>query len=378
MIDMIKAMQSEAHGWANLDDLKICLRRVLPTKRNYRFSIHIDQSGSMAGEPTKYAMQATTMLMDTLEFLTIDYNIIGFSDVPSEYKRFGEGPLGDDEARNKILRLIEIGAGNGGTNDVASVDLGIERFDNEYADRKVMIIITDAQGETEKMKERIAQAREKGIEVIAIGIGALMGEYVTKVYGARGVVVDHARYLPEEISRILEQELSGDSTIDAPSAHLMAPFVVQASMSASTSSEKVTVPFNGTLLQVKVGYTEVAGANGVSYAFSIMPAEHQFDDAAKSVASEVLKDIEDGKDSSIVQCLLVNATGVIANEITNGGKLSRVLPFKGSWKAETDNGQCRIVSQNSKEKRSIFQPKTLEKMKSNTEVDSVNQMQCAA
>jgi len=189
-----KIIQSESHGWMQEDDFKVFTRRILPTKRDYKLSFVIDQSGSTAGEPTKRAMEAMVLFMEALEYLDIDYNVIGFSDAPSEYKKFGAGRL-DEDARNDLVIKTELGAGSGGTNDKDGIDEAVEKMTVQVGDRKIIIVVTDGQGTNGPIDGVLKKARERGIEVIGIGIGETVQGYVKANYDY-AIEVQHAKDLP--------------------------------------------------------------------------------------------------------------------------------------------------------------------------------------
>jgi hypothetical protein len=117
---ILRIIQSEAHGWMNENDFKIFKRRIVNTRRDYRFTLIIDQSGSMAGEKKDRSMQSMVYFIEVLEYLKIPYEIIGYSDSPSVYKSFEEGML-DEEGRYALVETVEVGAASGGTNGRAAL-----------------------------------------------------------------------------------------------------------------------------------------------------------------------------------------------------------------------------------------------------------------
>src|SRR5262249_43258529 len=123
--DIRKVMESDRRGWMNPSDMYVLLRRVLPTKRNQKLQLVIDQSVSMSGEKAKRAMETLVMFMERLEFLGIDYEVIGFSDGASIYKEFGRGRLSEHE-KNEVINDVEKGNMSGGTDDKSAIELATQ------------------------------------------------------------------------------------------------------------------------------------------------------------------------------------------------------------------------------------------------------------
>jgi hypothetical protein len=231
-----RMMQSDAHDWMNENDFKVFMRRVLPTKRNHKFCLMIDQSGSMSGEKSKKAMQALVLFMETLEYLGIDYNVIGWSDAPSVYKEFGKGKL-DEDQRNEVVITTEMGNGSGSTNDKTALATGIDLIDQESGDQKVIINLTDGEGTSGSIRPELKLAQEKGIKVIAIGISEAMA-YVRKNYGAENsVLVSQIDELPESVGDILMEEILGEPTT-SPAIQKM----VQQFQGSSKTKKVATIP----------------------------------------------------------------------------------------------------------------------------------------
>lgn len=86
-LDLAKVMQFQADR--TLYD-KIWERKTIPQEIDYRFSLLVDLSGSMAGEKTEQTFRGVILLAEVLNRLGIKTQILGFQDVPILYKDFND------------------------------------------------------------------------------------------------------------------------------------------------------------------------------------------------------------------------------------------------------------------------------------------------
>ena len=198
-LDIRKAMTMKKTG-----DMDIWLRRVKPTKRSFKFSIILDESGSMGGgksEVSQDALKALVLFMEVLSRLEIDFSLIGFDNAPSVHKHFNEQFKHKD--KNALLtEVMEYLSRGGSTYDAAAVQMAIGQLEKESSDSKVIIVITDGCGTGPvKVGKVIREAREKHIEVIGVGIGAGM-HYVSSVYLPH-VTVATMEELPQSVAKLL-------------------------------------------------------------------------------------------------------------------------------------------------------------------------------
>ncbi|MBN1594490.1 VWA domain-containing protein, partial [candidate division FCPU426 bacterium] len=200
-----RLMRSIFRGFANPGDLRFFEKPLLPIKRRYAVSLIIDQSGSMWGKKSKVASQTNAMMMKIFNDLEIPLACYGFADGLDKYQDFSD--QFSDEDRNRIMRQIEIAYGaGGGTNDRAAVALASNDLHQQDADRKIMFVITDGEGNYGDVKPVLAEAKKRGIEVIAIGLGpeskTVLQSYTHSIY------VPRVQELPEKISHYLENEFA--------------------------------------------------------------------------------------------------------------------------------------------------------------------------
>ena len=95
-------------------------------------------------------------------------------------------------------------AGGGGTNDLEGIKLSEALLDNQDAEEKTIIVITDGAG-VEETADYVRKLEARGITVIAIGIGAGT-EAVTEVYSNHYQSEDF-RNLPKTLLRVLTRRL---------------------------------------------------------------------------------------------------------------------------------------------------------------------------
>ncbi len=212
-------IKSEARGWRNQDDFKVFKRKLLPTKRDYKFSLLIDVSGSMAGERMRYALQTAVTFMESLERLGIDFNLLGFAEKVYLYKNFSPNQTSPETLnvgeKNRLIEAVER-AGGGATWDAEAVltalkgdsQKGISGLYDQNGERRVLIVMTDGEGNgagSNEMGEVLAEAKRQGVEVIGVGIGAGMA-YVQKRY-PRYILEPTMETAPQAIADVLEREV---------------------------------------------------------------------------------------------------------------------------------------------------------------------------
>ncbi len=195
-INLRKAMSMEYTGKTD-----IWLRRVNPTKRSYKFSLVIDESGSMGFEKKKInAIHSLVLFQEVLSRLDIDFSIIGFSEDAWTHKEFGKSFKYEnkDQLISEILSYINHGRS---TNDGGALALAISHLENQDGDARIAIVITDGEGNLgPPIDEYLKLARRKHIGVIGIGVGPGMEN--VKKYPAY-VLVTVVEDLPKAITKLL-------------------------------------------------------------------------------------------------------------------------------------------------------------------------------
>lgn len=206
-LDIRRLIQYEANF--KTDD-KLWLRRNIPSKKDYKFTLVIDESGSMGGKHGERAIEALLLFMETLDFLEINFEIIGFNDAPSIHRKFN-GKMSVPEKEDMIDEVSRY-MGSGCTADADALKLGIDNMKKQSGERRIILVLTDGQGNINTtgmtMENILKEAENKDIEVIGIGIGEGM-EYVQKTYPYHVTVPDMDE-LPLEVAALLEHRILGE------------------------------------------------------------------------------------------------------------------------------------------------------------------------
>jgi MoxR-like ATPase len=194
-----RAMKLDGQG-AGRDD--IWYKRVEATKRKYKVTILVDESGSMLDKrhPT---LQAAVMLIESLHRLQVDIEIIGFAETAQIHLPYGT-PI-TPEVKERLLAALETSVGaRGGTHDADAVKRALDRILAEDGDERIIFVLTDGDGNgPSKLSSVLPQAEAGRVGVIGVGIGPGM-EYVRTSY-PRHVLVPEYWQLPMEIKKQVEQ-----------------------------------------------------------------------------------------------------------------------------------------------------------------------------
>ena len=165
----------------------------------------LDESGSMGGDKWLNAMRGLIMGGEALNQLEIDFGVVGFSDNSRVHKELSSDY---EQKREAMLSDIESSQG-GGTNDSQGIETALEMFERGDPEvEKVMIVITDGQGNVDRVKALQHVAAEKGVHIIGVGIGP-GNEFVKDVY-MEGLVVENLFNLPVELAELVQKKIEGD------------------------------------------------------------------------------------------------------------------------------------------------------------------------
>src|SRR5262249_56725246 len=122
--------------------------------------------------------------------------LIGFSDQARVHKAFGE-PL-TPETKDRVIAELSAHIGKGDTHDADAVALALERIVKEDAERRLILVVTDGEGNgPSSLADVLPRAAQAGVTVIGVGVGAGMG-YVKQAY-PRHVLVETIDRLPAEL-----------------------------------------------------------------------------------------------------------------------------------------------------------------------------------
>jgi cobalamin biosynthesis protein CobT len=154
-------------------------------------SVLIDCSGSMndyGGERIKTAQEIAIQLGKILDKADVSFSVTGFqgtrdadgytcraewSRVVTEYTRFVPFKTWKESLSKASAKLGAIDqCADGGTPDYASLTLALEDLSRQEEQRKILFLLTDADGyNVDRMKKVQSLANKLNIKVIAIGIG---------------------------------------------------------------------------------------------------------------------------------------------------------------------------------------------------------------
>ena len=196
-LNLRKAMTMPVTG-----DTKIWKRRIKPVKRSFKFSLVVDESGSMDESVKRInAIHSLVLIQEVLSRLDIDFSIVGFSNSPTTHKNFSSKfkHLRKEYLLSEILASFNRG---GGTNDGAAVSEAVRQLTYEDGESRIAIVITDGEGNGETpLSSALEEAKRKGIKVVGIGIGDAM-HYVKTQYRPY-ILVPEVRELPKVLAKLL-------------------------------------------------------------------------------------------------------------------------------------------------------------------------------
>ncbi len=247
-IDMRRLINSMARGFT---DMRFYKQRILPQQKNVKFTIVVDESGSMEGmgESGKAASQnasakgyralmGVTLLMEVLESLGIDFAVRGYYDTTHLHKRFkgqrippgkeseylepGHVDIQDGYTtrveKESLIGELYQSIGRGGNNEGPALAAAIRDAGEAGGEKHFIIVITDGMGNVSDIKTQVEGLRERSgrvggtkVELIAVGLSN-DAQYVPENYGGKYSIWlkdDEIHKLPAELKRILHEVIRG-------------------------------------------------------------------------------------------------------------------------------------------------------------------------
>ena len=189
-------------------DLKVFLKRRLPTQRDHKIFLMLDESGSMDEPKRTSALAGLLVFMEALDHIGIDYGVIGFSDSPIIHKELGVKL--DTAGRRLLFEEVSMSIPGGSTADADALQLATNILKDQPEDSsRWIIMVTDGEGNVnttgKTFEELQKEALEQKIEVLGVGLGEEVTE-VIKRYKS-GIQIDDVEELPSVVSNILEERL---------------------------------------------------------------------------------------------------------------------------------------------------------------------------
>ncbi|HBH87738.1 MAG TPA: hypothetical protein DDY17_09095, partial [Syntrophaceae bacterium] len=189
-------------------DLRVFLKRRLPTQRDHKIVLALDESGSMEEPKRTSALAGLLVFMEALDHIGIEYAVIGFSDSPVMHKGFGR-KLGPSD-RRLLFDEVSMYIPGGSTADADTLQLATNILKDQPEDSsRWIIMVTDGEGNVnttgKTFDELQKEALDQKIEVLGVGLGEEVTE-VIKRYKS-GIQIDDVEELPSVLSSILEEKL---------------------------------------------------------------------------------------------------------------------------------------------------------------------------
>ncbi|MCC7345102.1 MAG: VWA domain-containing protein [Deltaproteobacteria bacterium] len=160
--------------------LSVFKRKTEPTAKDYRFSLLLDASGSMAdnGPRQRGGLGLATMFADVFERLELPYSLDAFHDSYVPIKGF-EKRLRTSAERNGLFNQMVLDTwGGGGTNLrqglAGSLKRILEEQRKDKRDREFLFVLTDGEEthlEGPEVRTLCEEAAKRGVIVVGIGIG---------------------------------------------------------------------------------------------------------------------------------------------------------------------------------------------------------------
>ena len=189
-------------------DLKVFLKRRLPTQRDHKIILALDESGSMDEPKRTSALAGLLVFMEALDHIGIDYGVIGFSDSPIMHKELGVKL--DNAGRRVLFDEVSLCIPGGSTADADALQLATNILKDQPEDSsRWIIMVTDGEGNVnttgKTFIELQKEALDQEIEVLGVGLGEEVTEVIKRY--ASGMQIDDVEELPSILSGILEEKL---------------------------------------------------------------------------------------------------------------------------------------------------------------------------
>lgn len=189
-------------------DLRVFLKRRLPSQRDHRIVLALDESGSMDEPKRTSALAGLLLFMETLDTIGIDYAVIGFSDSPVIHKSFG-GTLTPPD-RRLLFEEVSLFIPSGSTADADALELATGILKEQPQDTlRWIIMVTDGEGNVNTTGKTFAELQEEAlqekIEVLGVGLGEEVTEVKNRYKSA--IQVKEVEALPLVLSSVLEDKL---------------------------------------------------------------------------------------------------------------------------------------------------------------------------
>jgi MoxR-like ATPase/HEAT repeat protein/Mg-chelatase subunit ChlD len=193
-------------------DMHVFLKRRRPTKREHRIVLVIDESSSMREPKRTPALTGLLLFAEALDYLAIDYAVIGFAETPIIHKRFGKNLT--QQERESLFASVATRMAHGTTADADALALATRLLEVEPENAlRLIIMISDGEGNvntTGKTFQELQNIAEKqNIPVIGIGLGQEI-TVLQKRYN-RSIHVPAVEKLPKILGGVIEKSVIATS-----------------------------------------------------------------------------------------------------------------------------------------------------------------------
>lgn len=187
------------------DNLRIFKKPRVVSQQRYSMVILVDQSGSMQGMNSYYAVQGAIVLAEVFEQLGLPYEVIGFDGNCHVFKRFDRG------LERAYIPSLDTEFAGGGTDDRGALNVVREhltKFDPGSVHPKGIFVITDGDGQGASTKEVVTEIeRNLNATVFGIGIGDMKVSDLQRTYN-RYLRVDQVSDLPRELVNLMRGQFA--------------------------------------------------------------------------------------------------------------------------------------------------------------------------
>lgn len=167
------------YKYVSTGDLRIFKKQQQIKDVKYTMAILVDQSGSMGGQNSEYAVQGAIILAEVFEMLGLPYEVMGFDDQAFVYKNFSK-PL-----RRELMPNLRTSMGGTDDHNALAVLLDhAKKFDPQTHYRKGFFVISDGEGaDPKKMQELVTDIEtHHKATVFGIGIGDMKETSLKQTY----------------------------------------------------------------------------------------------------------------------------------------------------------------------------------------------------
>ncbi len=283
---MSVSQKAQQHIPLTKRDMHVFLKRRRPTKREHRIVLVIDESSSMHEPKRTPALTSLLLFAEALDYLAIDYAVIGFSETPIIHKHFGKNLT--QRERESLFASVAARMPHGTTADADALALATRLLEAEPENAmRLIIMISDGEGNVNTTGKTFQElqniAEEQNIPVIGIGLGQEITE-LQKRYN-RPIHVPAVEKLPKILGGVIEKSVITNSFFSVFKDKLPTPKLARkANTSSSMSSIKLLLA--KIYIKLKQEYPDTFSLRDLKRAAEVLPLLSQMKLAQKDIFIE--------------------------------------------------------------------------------------------